>query len=102
MWDNQQSVKIELYEQAGSVKGRDLADNVSIDHGEQFITGLPLLPAGSPIHIELTIDNEGTASVHAYEPSSGKDLDFSVRISILSQEQVDEAKANLTDLSIST
>ncbi len=40
--------------------------------------------------------------LRAVEPTSGKELQMNVRISVLSAEQVEEAKANHRGLSIGT
>ena len=100
--DNQPSVSIELWEQAGSVASRELSENTSIDHGEQAITGLPSLPAGAPIEVDLSIDEEGMVSLAAREPSSGRDLQFSVQLSVMSPEQVEAARKVQSGMSIST
>ena len=50
----------------------------------------------------MRVDAEGTVLLHAIEPNSGKDLEMNVRISVLSQEQVDEAIEIHRGLSIST
>jgi molecular chaperone DnaK (HSP70) len=100
--DNQESVAIELWEQAGAVKSRELRENHAVDQGSNLIEGIPPLPAGSPIDIDLRVDNEGTVSVHATEPVSGRDLRFSVRISIMSAEQVAQAKQVQRGLTISS
>ena len=57
------------------------------------ITGLGpfALPLGSPINIDITVDADGTVRLHAVEPTSGRDVQMNVRISILSEEQVAEA-----------
>ncbi len=50
------------------------------------------LPAGSPVNIDIKVDAEGTVHLRAVEPTSGHEVQISVRISILSEEQVAEAK----------
>jgi molecular chaperone DnaK (HSP70) len=100
--DNQEIVEIELWEQAGAVKSRDLGENHLVDNGAKCIEGIPPLPAGSAIDVDLTVDNEGTVSVRAIEPVSGRDLTFSVRISIMTTEQVAQAKQVQGGLTISS
>jgi molecular chaperone DnaK len=100
---NQPAIEIEIWEQAGDVPSPDLAANHRVDNAG-LIEGLrPFsLPVGSPISIEMKVDAEGIVNLHAVEPTSGKDLEMNVRISVLSQEQVEEAKEIHRGLSIST
>ena len=60
------------------------------------------MPAGSPIHIDMGVDAEGTVHLVGVEPKSTEKVEMSVRISILSEEQVAEAKANFSGLVLST
>lgn len=100
---NQPGVAIEIWEQAGDVPSAGLAANHRVDDAG-LIDGLRpfALPAGSPVNIDIKVDAEGTVCIHAVEPASGKALTMNVRISVLSQEQVEDAKQNQRGLSIST
>ena len=100
---NQSGVEIEIWEQAGASPSRDLAANHRVDDAG-LIEGLTpfALPASSPINIQISVDAEGTVLLHAVEPRSGKDLTMNVRISVLSQEQVEEAKEIHRGLTIGT
>ena len=60
------------------------------------------LPAGSPINIEISVDDEGTVHLRAVEPASNHEVTLTVRISILSADQVDEAKRAHAGLTVST
>ncbi|GAB3408092.1 Hsp70 family protein [Flindersiella endophytica] len=97
---NQTEIEIAIYEQAGSTESPDLADNKAVDHGNGIISGLPPLPVRSPLSITMNVDHEGLLSVHAVEPTSGKDLTIEVRVSVLSQEEVDQARANVSAISV--
>ncbi|MEV6524647.1 Hsp70 family protein [Longispora sp. NPDC051575] len=97
---NQTEVLIELYEQAGSEESRDLAANKAVDHGSGLISGLPPMPVGSPLDIAMTVDDEGLLTVTAVEPSTGKDLTIEVRVSVLSQAEVDQAKRTVAAISV--
>jgi molecular chaperone DnaK len=99
----QPAVEIEIWEQAGAAPSPELADNHRVDNAG-LIEGLEwfALPAGSPVDIEIAVDAEGTVNLHAVEPASGKDLKMSVRISVLSKEQVEEAKQIQRSLTVST
>ena len=72
---NQPAVEIEIWEQAGEFPSPDLAANHRVDDAG-LIEGLGQfsLPAGSPVNIEMKVDEEGTVKLHAVEPTSGSDL----------------------------
>ncbi len=99
----QESIEIEIWEQAGAIPDGELSANHRVDDAG-VIEGLApfALPAGSPVDITMGVDAEGTVSLVAVEPTSGKELEMSVRISVLSEEQMAEAKANLASLALST
>ena len=100
---NQPGVEIEIWEQAGASPSPELTANHRVDDAG-LIEGLGSfrLPAGSPVNIEIGVDAEGTVHLHATEPTSGNELEMNVRISVLSAEQVEEAKAIHRGLSIGT
>jgi actin-like ATPase involved in cell morphogenesis len=100
---DQPGVEIEIWEQSGDVPSPELGANHRVDDAG-LITGLEqyALPAGSPVNIDISVDAEGTVHLHAIEPKSGKALKMDVRITVLSQEQVAEAKAIHRGLAIST
>jgi molecular chaperone DnaK (HSP70) len=100
---SQPGVEIEIWEQAGEVPSPEIEANHRVDDGGE-ITGLEefALPAGSPVNIDIQVDAEGTIHLRAVEPKSGKELTMDVRISVLSQDQVEEAKQIYRGLSITT
>jgi molecular chaperone DnaK len=100
---NQSAIEIEIWEQAGAAPSPGLADNQRVDDAG-LIEGLEpfALPAESPVNIEIAVDAEGTVNLHAVEPISGRELKMNVRISVLSKEQVEEAKQIHRGLSVST
>jgi molecular chaperone DnaK len=100
---NQPAIEIEIWEQSGAAPSPNLADNHRVDN-RGLIEGLEgyALPAGSPVDIEIAVDAEGLVNLHAREPASGKDLKMSVRISVLSQEQLEQAKQIQRSLTVST
>ncbi|MCX4090751.1 Hsp70 family protein [Nocardia sp. alder85J] len=90
---DQTQVQIQVFEQGGEVESRRPADNREITPtGGAVITGLPALPADSPIHITVTIDAEGLAGIEAVEPVSGKRLTLTVSVSVLQADEVEAAK----------
>jgi molecular chaperone DnaK len=97
---DQQSIEIEIWEQAGAVPDSVLPANHRVDNAG-LIEGLGSfhLPAGSPIDITFDVDAEGTVNLLAVEPTSGKQLRMSVKIAIMSDEQVAQEKAIVSALS---
>jgi molecular chaperone DnaK len=101
--DNQAWIEIEIWEQAGARPGPEMAANHPLDTSgrikdlEQF-----RLPAGSPINLDIQVDGEGTVHLKAVEPTSNHEATLTVRISILSEEQVAEAKVAVAGLTVST
>ncbi|HEU4348478.1 MAG TPA: Hsp70 family protein [Actinoplanes sp.] len=67
--DGQQSVRIEVYEQAGSIESPAPEDNRRVLEGE--LTGLPpKLKAGSPITVRFGLGRDGRLTISAVEPRS--------------------------------
>jgi molecular chaperone DnaK len=69
---NQDSVRIQVYEQSGAVLSPEVGHNRRVLDGE--LTGLGKLPAGSIIQITLRIAIDGRLTVVAHEPRSRKEL----------------------------
>jgi molecular chaperone DnaK len=103
VYPQQSEIEIEIWEQAGGSPGRALTQNHPLDASGR-IRGLGpfALSAGSPIHIDIRIDAEGTVHLRAVEPASRHEVQLEVRISILSAEQVVEAKRAHAGLTVST
>jgi molecular chaperone DnaK (HSP70) len=100
---NQPAIEIEIWEQSGASPSRDLGANHRVDEaGKIDDLGEFALPAGSPINIDLSVDAEGTVHLVGLEPKSGRQVKMDVRISILSEEQVKEAKVTHAGLTVST
>jgi molecular chaperone DnaK len=91
---NQQGVRIELFEQAGPAPDQAMSSNIPIQDGEGVIdlTGYSL-PAGSPIHIDIKADSEGTIHVFALEPTSGRSVPLKVQMALLSDSEVEQSKS---------
>lgn len=100
VYANQTKIEVEVYEQAGQVESDQLAANKPVDQGAGVISGLPPLPKDSPLDITMTVSDEGLLSVHAAEPSTGKDLVIEVRVSLLSQQDVERAKQAVSGLAV--
>jgi molecular chaperone DnaK len=100
---NQSEIEIEIWEQAGASPGREMAANHPLDtSGRIKDLGSFSLAAGSPINMEIDVDGEGTVHLRAVEPASNHEATLTVRISILSADQVDEAKRAHAGLTVST
>ena len=97
--NNQRTIAIEIWEQAGEVPDPALDSNHRVDDAG-LIEGLgPFnLAAGSPIDITVRVDAEGTVNLLAVEPTSGKELTMSVKITVMSDEKVEEYKATVSAL----
>jgi molecular chaperone DnaK len=91
---NQQSIEMWIWEQDGEVADRALPANHPVSNAG-YIEGIGSfrLPAGSDINIIFDVDAEGIVSLLAIEPVSGKELRMSVKIAIMSEEQVAQEKA---------
>lgn len=70
--DKQESVHIQVYEQAGSSLSLEVEHNRRVLDGE--LTGLSDLPAGSVIELTMDVAIDGRLIVTAREPISGKAL----------------------------
>jgi molecular chaperone DnaK (HSP70) len=70
--ENQESVRVQVYEQAGPVPSPEVGHNRRVLDGE--LTGLDSLPAGSLIRITMRIAVDGRLTVVAHEPRSGREL----------------------------
>jgi molecular chaperone DnaK len=69
---NQESVRIQVYEQAGASLSAEVGHNRLVLDGE--LTQIPPRPAGSVIEITMRIAIDGRLSVIAREPVSGREL----------------------------
>jgi molecular chaperone DnaK (HSP70) len=70
--NHQESVRIQVYEQAGPLPSPEVAHNRRVLDGE--LTKLGPLPAGSVIRITVKIAIDGRLTVMAHEPVSGREL----------------------------
>ena len=91
VWPDQEEVSVEVWEQAGSVASEEMEHNVPI--GEAMLSGLPAGPAGSPLRVEFRLSETGLLSVRAWEPDSGQQIEFDIRIGGMSEESVERARS---------
>jgi molecular chaperone DnaK len=97
--NNQTSVLIEIWEQAGAVASSELANNTKI--GEGAITRLPNLPKGSPIDVTFHMSATGVLSVEAVELATKKRLKFDLKIKGLSGQRLEAARDAVSHYDIS-
>ncbi|MCZ2826073.1 MULTISPECIES: Hsp70 family protein [unclassified Modestobacter] len=90
--DDTTELMIRIFEQSGEKESDVVADNREItpDSGATF-TGLPRLPKGSPVEVNLAIDAEGLATLSAVEPRSGQQLTVTATLSVMQKEQLEAA-----------
>jgi len=70
--ENQESVRVQVYEQAGPAPSPETGHNRRVLDGE--LTGIGSRPAGSLIRVTMRIAVDGRLTVIAHEPSSGREL----------------------------
>jgi molecular chaperone DnaK len=70
--ENQESVRVQVFEQAGPAPSPEAGHNRRVLDGE--LTGLGQLTAGSLIRITMQIAVDGRLTVIAHEPRSGREL----------------------------
>lgn len=100
-YPGQQAVEVAIYEQAGGRESSLLENNNAVNEAAKTISGIPPLPAGSPIDIEMSVDSEGLLEVTAVEPLSGKNLRIEISVSVLTDEQVEAARQVMSAITVS-
>jgi molecular chaperone DnaK len=89
VYDNQREVKLEVWEQAGSVASEELEHNNHI--GEGVLRNLPPRPAGAPFEVVFHMTETGLLKVHGLEADSGREIRFEIQIGILDEAEVRQA-----------
>jgi molecular chaperone DnaK (HSP70) len=100
--DGQRDVDIELYEQSGAQEGTELDENKLLNDGTGTLGPFPPMPAGSPVDVIMAISEEGLLDLTAVERSSAESLRIQVRVSVMSDEQVDRATEIVSGLTVSS
>jgi molecular chaperone DnaK (HSP70) len=70
--NGQDTVRIQVFEQAGELPSEEVADNRRVLDGE--LTGLSPLQAGSLVEVTLRVSENGMLAVTAREPGGGRTL----------------------------
>jgi molecular chaperone DnaK len=89
VYDNQRDVKLEVWEQAGSVASEQLEHNGHI--GEGVLTDLPPRPARAPFEVIFYMTETGLLKVHGREADSGREVRFDIQIGNLNEAEVRQA-----------
>lgn len=87
--NNQRVVKLEVWEQAGSIASEELEHNTHI--GEGKLSDLPPRPAGAPFQVIFHMTETGLLKVHAREADSGQEVRFEIQIGGLDETEVKHA-----------
>ena len=95
---DQVAIRVEIWEQAGTVSSRELTDNKKI--GEGVITGLPPLEKGSPVDVTFAMNETGLLRVDAVELITGKTLQIELQIQGLSETQVSKARDTVANYAV--
>ncbi len=94
---DQRSINIEIWEQAGAIASAQLEHNNQI--GKARIDRLPPLEKGSPVDVTFEMDENGTLKVLAKEIRTGKVATTEITIGDLSDQQISAAQAAVARLS---
>jgi molecular chaperone DnaK len=94
---NQDIVRVELWQQAGSELSEELDHNEKIGEGVIPLPGSD--PVGAPINVTLAMAENGVLNLKASH-SSGADLEFEVEAegAVMSQEQIAEAAERVASM----
>ena len=92
--DGQRQVLIQVMEQAGAVESRDLEHNTVVAKGTLDIP--PGKPSGWPFQCVFTLDSSGLLTVVATEKETGEQIEITVQIGGLSQQDVEDARIALS------
>lgn len=96
--DNQVSIHLALFEQAGESESEAPEDNRELKSVD-----LPFpkpMPKGSPIDIVFDITSEGLIKLRATEPESGTEAELEAAVSQLSAEEVQAATSQVSGISV--
>lgn len=90
-----------LFEQNADTPSPVVALNREVTPDGGFVfTGLPDLPQGSPMTIVVSVDEDGLASVEAYEDTSGQRLETRVQLGVLQQDQLAELEQAVAEVEL--
>ena len=99
VFDNQNEVKLEVWEQAGTIASEELKHNTHI--GEGRLVDLPDRPAKTPFEVVFHMTETGLLQVHAREADSGREVRFEIQIGRMDDAAVQEAADAVARLKVS-
>lgn len=99
VFDNQSEVKLEVWEQAGTIASEELKHNTHI--GEGRLVDLPHRPAKTPFEVDFHMTETGLLQVHAQEADSGREVRFEIQIGRMDDAAVQEAADAVARLEVS-
>jgi molecular chaperone DnaK (HSP70) len=97
--DNQSTVLLEVWEQAGSIASEEQEHNTHI--GEGMLRDLPPRPAGAPFKVVFHLTETGLLQVHGYEAGSGAEVRFEIQIGGLDEAGTREAATKVAGYDVS-
>jgi molecular chaperone DnaK len=97
--DNQREVRLEVWEQAGSVASEELGHNSHI--GEGMLTQLPPRTAGAPFEVFFHMTETGLLKVHGREANSGREVRFEIQIGGMNDADVRKAASTVARYQVS-
>lgn len=97
--DNQQEVRLEVWEQAGAVASEELEHNTHI--GQGVLGDLPPGPAGKPFQVTFHMTETGQLKVYGREADSGREVRFEIQIGGLDEAAVEQASDEVARLEVS-
>jgi molecular chaperone DnaK len=95
--DNQSTIKLTIFEQSGEKESESPADNNELKDLELDV---PPLPKGAPLAIEFQVTAEGLVRCKLTDPASGNSEEAEVQTSVMSADQVAEAKNVVAGLTL--
>ncbi len=99
--DNVETQSFHFFEQNGDSPSPVIALNREVTPPDGFVfRGLPKLRKGSPITILVTVDEDGLATVEAYENKSGQRLETNVQLGVLQEQQLQELEQALDQVDL--
>lgn len=90
IFDNQNEVRVQVWEQAGTVASQEKEHNSHV--GEGMLTGLPPGPAGAPFNVNFLMSETGLLHVRAWQEDTGNEVRFEIQIAGLTQADVTTAR----------
>jgi molecular chaperone DnaK len=89
--DNQREIRLEVWEQVGSISFEDLEHNMYI--GDTVFGDLPPRPAGTPFEVVFQMTETGLLRAHCRETGSGFEVSCEIQIGGLHETETRHAAA---------